>query len=179
MSRSLQFCLSVLVGFLLVTLLILVCPRHAIAAPSSGHFGAAPAPASYFGGYVAPFFPSYGGYPGAYPYMPKYWWTGAYPEVDPRQEAYNPDAGYEWDSVEALILEVAPAKARVILNGTFIGTANYLGPIQLPLGEHTLRIEATGYEPSESVLEADHTGPEIIQIHLKPLPSRTTPQVHQ
>ncbi|HZP01129.1 MAG TPA: PEGA domain-containing protein [Terriglobia bacterium] len=179
MSRSIRFCLSVLLGFLLVTLLILVCPRHAIAAPASNHFGRASAPATFFGGYAAPFFPSYEGYPGVYPYMPKYWWTGAYPEVDPRQEAYNPDAGYEWDSVEALILEVAPARARVVLNGTFIGTANYLGPIQLPLGRHTLRIEAGGYEPMERVLDAAHTGPEILEIQLKPMPQRTTSQVHQ
>ena len=179
MSRSIRFCLSLLLGFLLVTLMILVCPRHAVAAPASGHFASAPSQGVSFGGYLAPYFPSYGGYSvGSYPYMPKYWWTGAYPEVDPRQEGYNPNAGYEWDSIEALILEIAPAKARVILNGTFIGTANYLGPIQLPLGEHTLRIEANGYEPSEKVLEVNHTGPEMMEIHLKPLPPRATPAVH-
>ena len=180
MNRSFRFRLSVLWGFLLALLFALACPRQVVAAWASSHFGRATAPATYGGGYIAPFFPSIGGYgPGAYPYMPKYWWTGAYPEVDPRQDAYNPDAGYEWDSVQALILEIIPAKARVILNGTFIGTANYLGPIQLPLGEYKLRIEASGYEPADNVVQANHAGPEVLEIHLKPLPSRATSHTHQ
>jgi hypothetical protein len=83
MSRSIRFCLSVLLGFLLVTLLILVCPRHAIAAPAPNHFGRTSAPATFFGGYAAPFFPSYGDSSGIYPSMPKDWWTGAYPKWTP------------------------------------------------------------------------------------------------
>ena len=118
-----------------------------------------------YGGYYSPFF-----LPQApYPYMPKFWWVGPYGVDDPRQDGYNPNAGYAWDSVGTLILTTYPAKARVKLDGTFIGLAHYLGPIQLPAGDHTLRIEATGYEPNETVVKVDSPVAQELDVRLKPL----------
>lgn len=121
-----------------------------------------------YGGYPFPYFGSYS--PQApYPYMPKFWWVGPYGIDDPRQDGYNPNAGYAWDSVGTLILTTYPAKARVKLNGTFIGLAYYLGPIQLPAGDHTLRIEANGYQPEETVVQVDSPTVQELDIRLKPM----------
>jgi len=126
--------------------------------------------ASYSGGYWG----GYGGYApfygGAYtapagPYLPNGWWTGYYGSGDPRGVAYNPDAGYTWDSVTTLLLETLPAKARVTLDGIFVGTSDLLGPFQLPAGQHTLRVEAAGYEPSETVLKVEQ--PVVQQLTVK------------
>jgi hypothetical protein len=88
---------------------------------------------------------------------------------DPRQDGYNPNAGYEWDSVGTLLLTTFPANARVTLDGTCVGTADKLGPFQLPAGEHTLRVEAAGYEPSDTVVRFDKPGVQELDIELKPL----------
>lgn len=187
MSRSMRVSLSIQAGLLMV----LAHPHARVAAQVSSSFGSAAAPAPARGGFAAPaysyFYPSFGGGyfggyfspflelpwspPAPYPYLPKYWWTGMYSEADPRQDGYNPSAGYTWDSVGTLMLLTYPTKARITLDGTFIGTTNYLGPIQLPLGEHTLRVEAAGYEPSETVLKVDQARPEELEIRLKPLKS--------
>ena len=152
-------------------------------------------PATTFG-YATPgysdFYPNYSGYGGAYassfesfsfqapyPYLPKYWWVGPYSIEDPRQDGYNPNAGYAWDSVGTLMLTTFPARARVKLDGTSIGAANYLGPIQLPAGEHTLRIEAAGYEPYETVLRVDSPVAQDLEVRLRPLapaPKPATPR---
>ena len=102
-----------------------------------------------------------------YPYMPKYWWTGAYSTADPRQSGYNPSSGYNWQQVTTLIVTTSPAKADVTLDGSPIGSADDLGPIQLPLGDHTLRVEAPGYEPSETEINVQTPSVQRLQINLK------------
>ena len=121
-------------------------------------------------GFGSPFFANFGsGAPYAITYAPKYWWVSPYSIEDPRQDGYNPDAGYEWDSVGTLLLTTFPMKAQVTLDGTCVGTADKLGPFQLPVGEHTLRVEAAGYEPSETVVRFDKPGVQELDIELKPL----------
>jgi hypothetical protein len=105
--------------------------------------------------------------PPAYPYLPNYWWVSPYPTADPRQAGYNPASGYARDSVTTLILTTEPAKSRIILDGIFIGTSDYLGPTQLPLGEHVLRIEAPGFEPSETVLNIEQPVLQQLTVRLK------------
>jgi hypothetical protein len=50
--------------------------------------------------------------------------------------------------------------------------ADYLGPIQLPIGEHTLRVEAVGYEPSETIISVEQPVLQQLEISLKPRPPR-------
>ena len=102
--------------------------------------------------------------------LPNYWWVGPYPSEDPRQAGYNPSSGYDWQEVTALVLTTSPAKAEVTLDGNAIGGADDLGPIQLPAGDHTLRVEAPGYEPSETVIHATAPSVQRLQINLKSLP---------
>lgn len=128
--------------------------------PSFGHFG-------FYGGYYSPFI-SVPTLPPAYPYLPKYWWTGPYPENDPRQSGYNPAAGYSKDQVTTLLLMTYPLKTRIILDGIYVGTSDRLGPIQLPLGEHILRVEAVGFEPSETVLKVEQPTLQQLEVRLKP-----------
>jgi PEGA domain len=136
-------------------------------------FNYSPAVQSYY-------YPSYGGYGGYYspfvsvpsigstnPYLPNYWWTGRYPTADPRQAGYNPSAGYKWEDVTTLILATSPKKALVILDGSPIGSADDLGPIQLPVGDHTLRVEAPGFQPSETVMKVQTPSLQRLQISLK------------
>jgi PEGA domain len=121
-----------------------------------------------YGGYGGFYSPGYfGSYlPPAGSYLPPYWWTGQNSGTDPRQAGYNPSGGYSWDSVGALLLSTTPADARVTLDGTDIGTANYLGPIQLPMGKHTIKIEAPGYETSETTLDIQKPAVQKINILL-------------
>ena len=160
------------------------------AAPADGastHIGQAPASGgSYFGGYVQPYFyPSYSplGYygfsgfyspfvslpsiPRALPDLPNYWWAERYPTADPRQAGYNPSSGYPKESVTTLLLATSPQNTRIILDGIYVGRADYLGPIQLPPGEHTLRVEAPGYETSETVLNVEEPALQQLEIRLK------------
>jgi len=155
-------------GFLLLAVLVL--GAHTVMAQRSrggfragGGVAAASPVYSFSGGYGFPFFsaPSYGYQP------PNYWWVSAYPIEDPRQAGYNPSAGYEWDSVGALILTTSPANARVTLNGTFVGTADHLGPFQLPAGQHTFRLAAEGFEPSEHIVNVERPGPLFLDVHLQ------------
>lgn len=155
-------------------------------------FAAAPAPISHFTstpfvhsffnhsfgffGYSSPFI-SVPTLPPPYPYMPKYWWTGAYGTDDPRQSGYNPSAGYRWDDVSTLLLTTYPKSARIVLDGSFIGGSDDLGPIQLPFGEHTLRVEAPGYEPSETVVRVEAPSLQQLQINLKATGSTPAPRL--
>jgi hypothetical protein len=109
-----------------------------------------------------------------YAYVPNYWWTGAYPIADPRQSGYNPSAGYRWEDVGTLLLATSPAKTRVTLDGVFVGTTDQLGPIQLPAGEHALRIELSGYEPSETILKIEQPIVQQLDIRLNPVTRATT-----
>ncbi len=174
---------------LLVGIVFLVGP-YVQAAPGDGvaaHIGRARTPISnsYLGAVQPYYYPSYGPYgyfgfggfyspfvdlpsiPPAVPYLPKYWWAEPYPSADPRQAGYNPASGYSKESVTTLLLVTSPQKTRVILDGIYVGRADYLGPIQLPIGEHTLRLEAPGYETSETVLNVEEPALQQLEIRLK------------
>ncbi len=155
----------------------------AAAAGPARSFGEAPAAPAVTSGPVARSSYGFGGYgygfgyyspfivppsaPPATSYLPKYWWTGYYGTDDPRQDGYNPNAGYRWEDVTTLILGTSPAKAEVTLDGSAIGSAADLGPIQLPPGDHTLHVEAAGYEPSDTILKASESSVRRLQINLK------------
>jgi hypothetical protein len=136
--------------------------------PTFNNFG-------WFGGFYSPFL-SVPTIPPARPYLPKYWWVEPYPSADPRQAGYNPASGYPKGEVTTLLLATRPVKTRIILDGIYVGLADYLGPIQLPLGEHTLRVEAAGYEPSETVISVEQPVLQQLEIRLKPLPPRAEPE---
>lgn len=149
---------------------------------SFSRFGYYPSYASSF------FYPGYGlmaGYyspivnlpslPPPYPYMPNHWWVSPYPLEDPRQEGYNPSSGYPAGTVTTLLLETTPAKARIVLDGVFVGRSDFLGPIQLPVGEHTLRVEAAGFEPSETVLKVEQPVLQQLEVRLTPARVGTKP----
>jgi hypothetical protein len=108
-------------------------------------------------------------------YVPNGWWAGPYANSDPRQAGYNPRAGYRWEDVTTLILGTYPQKAEVTLDGNPIGSAADLGPIQLPPGDHTLRVEAPGYETSETVLKADSSSVRKLQINLHEIVAAAAP----
>lgn len=137
--------------------------------PSHGGFG----PYGFYGGYYSPFLD-----PTPYfstdPYLPKYWWVERYPSIDPRQAGYNPNSGYAKEEVTTLLLETSPKKARVVLDGLYVGTSDSLGPFQLPIGEHTLRVEAAGFEPSETVLKIEQPVLQQLEIRLKAAPPPAT-----
>lgn len=135
-------------------------------------------PWGWFGGYYSPFM-NMPTLPPARPYLPNYWWVEPYPSADPRQAGYNPASGYARDEVTTLLLVTYPAKARVILDGLYVGTADYLGPIQLPLGEHTLRVEAAGYEPSETILSVEQPVLQQLEVRLKPQTPPAKPEARQ
>lgn len=132
-------------------------------------------PSFGFFGYASPFI-SVPNLPPPYPYMPKYWWTGSYSTADPRQSGYNPSAGYRWEDVTTLILGTFPKTASVLLDGNAIGSSEDLGPIQLPFGEHTLRVEAPGYEPSETVMKVETSSLQHVQVNLKQAGSTPAPR---
>ncbi|HXW13863.1 MAG TPA: PEGA domain-containing protein, partial [Terriglobia bacterium] len=121
---------------------------------------------------------SYGGY-GYYPssssppsVSPIY---GPYPSENPCQAGCNPNAGYEWDSVGALILDTNPPQARVTLDSIYAGTTDKLGPFQLPVGQHTLHIEAAGFEPSDIIVKFDQPGVQSLNVELKRLTASAKP----
>jgi hypothetical protein len=134
---------------------------------SGGNFGTASVQPFYggYGDYYSPYAGTSSYSPG-YAYAPNYWWTGAYPAADPRGIGNNPNAGYAWGSVTTLLLDTFPAQARVTLDGIFVGTADRLGPFQLPAGEHTLRVDAAGYEPSDTVLQVERPVLQQLQVRL-------------
>lgn len=170
---------------------VIGCLVSAPTAEAQGHFAAAPAPRTVFygnfGSRYNSYYPSfgYGGYyspyaslpalPPPYPYVPNYWWVSPYPIADPRQEGYNPSAGYRWDDVTTLMLTTFPAKSDVTLDGIAVGKADELGPIQLPLGEHTLRVDAPGYEPSETVLRVETSTLQQLAVNLREISSKSKP----
>lgn len=130
-----------------------------------GGFG----PFGYYGGYYTPFV-NVPAFSNTYPYLPKYWWVERYPSADPRQAGYNPNSGYPKEEVTTLLLVAYPVKSRVILDGLYVGTSDNLGPIQLPVGVHVLRVEALGFEPSETVLKVEQPTLQQLEIRLKTAP---------
>jgi len=129
----------------------------------------------YYGGYGYGYYAPYPAYAYSFYGQPNYWWVSHYPSEDPRQAGYNPNSGYEWDSVGALILATNPPTARVTLDGIYAGTTDKLGPFQLPVGEHTLHIEAPGFEPSDTVVRFDKPGVESLEVDLKRLTAFAKP----
>ncbi len=124
--------------------------------------------APYYGGYGGVYVPTYGpsSYASTYSGLPPYWWAGPYANSNPGGPGTNPDSGYAWDSVSVLILETVPEKARVTLDGIFVGTNDCLGPTQLPMGDHTLRVDAPGYEPSITVLHVEKPVLQQLEVRL-------------
>ncbi len=114
-------------------------------------------------------------YPMFFAPAPNYWWVSHYPLADPRQEGYNPSAGYAWDTVSTLLLKTYPANASVTLDGNELGSADSFGPFQLPLGEHTLRLEAAGFEPSETVLKVEQPLVQRLEVKLNALGQSAKP----
>jgi hypothetical protein len=170
---------------LLLTLILLLTAAPTFAQRGSGH-GSPRASSSYRSGGYSGGFAGNGGYGfGGYSdysalgapqtYLPNYWWVSPYPLADPRQDGYNPSAGYEWDSVGTLILNTNPPQARVTLDGIYAGTTDKLGPFQLPVGEHTLHIEAPGYEPTDVVVKFDKPGVQTLDLGLKRLTASAKP----
>jgi len=189
MHRGTRIVSLFLGGMLLTSPALLAQRGYVSSAPATGGSGFVPAPTGYGALPVTfPSFPSYSqfgfgfreirsqtvdpswiapSYPPAS--APNYWWVSPYPMGEVRQDGYNPDSGYEWDSVGALLLTTFPLKAQVTLDGTCVGTADKLGPFQLPVGAYTLRVEAVGYQPSETVVKFDVPGVRQLDIKLKPL----------
>ena len=175
-------CLAIL---LLGLTFLLVC------APVFAQRGAAGSAArSYSAGHSYGGFGGYGGYGfGGYPSFatynsplavpPNYWWVGPYPSENPCQAGCNPNSGYEWDSIGALILDTNPPQALVSLDGTYAGTTDKLGPFQLPVGEHTLHIEAPGFEPSDVIVKFDKPGVQSLKVELKRLTAFAKPAPRQ
>jgi hypothetical protein len=170
---------------LLLTLILLLTAAPTFAQRGSAH-GSARASGSYRSGGYSGGFAGNGGYGfGGYSdysalgapqtYLPNYWWVSPYPLADPRQDGYNPSAGYEWDSVGTLILNTNPPQARVTLDGIYAGTTDKLGPFQLPVGEHTLHIEAPGYEPTDVVVKFDKPGVQTLDLGLRRLTASAKP----
>ncbi len=155
-----------------VAILALILVQAAPSAFARGHqlaFRSAPgynfAGGTYFGGYYGGYSsPAYFPLPRAGSYLPPDWWAGQNAGVDPRQDGYNPSAGYAWDSVGALLLSTTPDNARVTLDGTYVGTANELGPFQLPMGKYKLQIDAPGYKSTQITLNVQK--PSVQQLHI-------------
>jgi hypothetical protein len=137
-----------------------------ILAPASGaNVFFNPVPLNFYGGF-GPFLPLI---PSSTSYLGPYWWAGPNASDDPRQAGYNPSAGYRWDSVTTLLLSAKPSRASVTLDGSDVGPARDLGPIQLPLGDHTLRVTARGYEPSTTVLKVEQPIVQQLDVRLTPV----------
>jgi hypothetical protein len=127
-----------------------------------------PVPLNVYGGFYSPAF-SMPMIPPSTSYLGSYWWAGPNAGDDPRQAGYNPSAGYPWNSVTTLLLMAKPSQAHVTLDGTDVGPARDLGPIQLPMGEHTLRVDARGFEPSETVLKVEQPIVQQLDVRLTPV----------
>jgi hypothetical protein len=147
-------------------------PVYSAASPGYGRGGS-------YGGYGS--YNGFGGQ-GIYPSSSspldvpaRYWWVSPYRSESPCQSGCNLNAGYEWESVGALILETNPPKARVTLDGIYAGTSDQLGPFQLPVGEHTLHIEAPGFEPSDIIVRFDQPGVQNLNVELKRLTASAKP----
>ncbi len=123
-----------------------------------------------------------GGWYGGYGYygmpaqpLPYYGLVNPTANENPCPTGCNPNSGYEWNSVGTLILATNPPQARVTLDGIYAGTTDMLGPFQLPVGEHTLHIEAAGFEPSDVIVKFDQPGTQSLDVQLKRLAASAKP----
>lgn len=180
MRRGIRLLVSTLVNIGLGTSILWGqhMARGGPAVVSGGQFGSTSPSFSFsFNPYFYPTLGWYSGYfspytyssPGYNNYLPNYWWTGPYTSSDPRQDGYNPSSGYPSETVETLMLVTFPEKARVTLDGVFVGTADSLGPTQLPVGDHSLRVEAPSYEPWETILKVAQPGVRQLEVRLHPI----------
>lgn len=119
----------------------------------------------------------YGGYGYAMPSQPLPYYGLVNPNANenPCPTGCNPNSGYDWDSVGTLIVATSPLKARITLDGIFAGTTDELGPFQLPVGEHTLHIEAPGFEPSDVIVKFDKPGTQSLTVDLQRLAASAKP----
>jgi len=185
MSPSYRTILSITLTLLLVCVPLLAQQRGGAFPHTSNSYHAATAYGhrAAYGGWGA--YPAFGGaylYPSSGSPLdvpPRYWWVSPYPSEDPCQAGCNPNAGYEWDSVGALILETNPPNARVALDGIYAGTTDKLGPFQLPVGEHTLHIEFPGFEPSDVIVKFDRPGVQTLSVQLKRLAISAKPALRR
>lgn len=135
---------------------------------------AAPVGGGFYGGYAfGPVILPSAPYPLDVP--PQGWWAGPYSGQNPCQAGCNPNAGYEWSSVGTLILDTNPDAASVTLDGILAGTADKLGPFQLPVGEHTLHIGAPGFEAADVIVKFDQPGVQSLNVRLKRLAASAKP----
>ena len=169
---------------LCITIMIVLAGAVVFAQHRGGGVGQDYSPGPTYGGfggwYGFPAFGSNGPYYGsiggpATAVLPNYWWVSPYPSENPCQAGCNLNAGYEWDSVGTLILATNPPKARVTLDGVYAGTTDKLGPFQLPVGEHTLHIEARGFESSDIIVKFDKPGVQNLNVELKRLVASAKP----
>ena len=125
MKRDARVLYLILAGMLLTSPALLAQRGFLRAGPPATSPGFVYGPSlPLFGGcgnweFGSPFFGDSGyGAPYATAYAPKYWWVSPYSIEDPRQDGYNPNAGYEWESVGTLLLTAFPMNAGVTLDGT-------------------------------------------------------------
>jgi predicted Ser/Thr protein kinase len=71
-----------------------------------------------------------------------------------------------------LVVESTPAGARVIVDGAGAGTAP-LGPLSLPAGEHTVRLELAGHTPEQRSVTVEAGGTSTLTVTLLPLAAAT------
>jgi PEGA domain len=149
---------------------------HASGAFSRGYYASSYPSYQYVNyGYDYGYNPSYSTPVAPQSYMPNYWWVSPYPLADPRQAGYNPNGGYPLSEVTTLVLTAYPAKSQVTLDGIMVGTADELGPIELPMGEHTLRVSLPGYQPSETVLKVETPTLQQLAVNLKQISFKPQP----
>jgi hypothetical protein len=80
------------------------------------------------------------------------------------------------EKLAALELRAQPAGARVLVDGLVVGTAPLPGPLEhLAPGEHAVRVEAEGYEPSTSTVAIAEGERGALAVSLTALPPPPPP----
>jgi hypothetical protein len=73
-----------------------------------------------------------------------------------------------------LVVESSPPGARVLIDATGAGTAP-IGPLPLPAGEHTVRLELEGHTPEERTVTLEAGGTLTLAVRLLPIAAATPP----
>jgi hypothetical protein len=73
-----------------------------------------------------------------------------------------------------LVVESSPPGARVVIDGTGAGTAP-LGPLALPAGEHSVRLELAGHTPEERGVTLEAGGTYTLAVRLLPVAATPPP----